>query len=86
MDGSQTARLFRHGTRQAVDIPSAFEFPGENVTIRKEGARLIIEPAENKAPKQTLRDLLAQLAAEGPLEDHERMEPIPRAMPRPFDL
>lgn len=49
-------RLFRNGRNQAVRIPREFELPGEDAVMRKEGVRLVIEPA---AP----RSLLALLAA-----------------------
>ena len=37
------ARLFRNGRNQAVRIPREFEFPGDEVIIRKDGDRLIVE-------------------------------------------
>lgn len=37
-------KLFRNGRTQAVRIPKEFEFPGEEVLIRKDGHRLIVEP------------------------------------------
>ena len=37
-------RLFRNGGSQAVRIPRQFRFPQQDVVIRKEGERLIIEP------------------------------------------
>ena len=40
------ARLFINGRSQAVRIPKSMAFEGVNeVTLRKEGNRLIIEPA-----------------------------------------
>ena len=36
-------RLFRNGRNQAIRIPREFELPGESVTLRREGKRLIIE-------------------------------------------
>lgn len=40
-----TARLFTNGRSQAVRIPRALEFEGvSEVTIRRDGRRLIIEP------------------------------------------
>jgi antitoxin VapB len=50
-------RLFRNGRNQAVRIPREFELPGEDATIRKEGDRLVIEPA----PPRSLLALLATL-------------------------
>ncbi len=41
---ARTASLFRNGRNQAVRIPVEFELPGKEVTIRKEGEKLIIEP------------------------------------------
>lgn len=39
------ARLFRNGWSQALRIPRELELPGQEVTIHKEGNKLIIEPA-----------------------------------------
>jgi antitoxin VapB len=55
-------KLFTNGRNQAVHIPREFELPGEEAIIRKEGNRLIIEPA---AP----RSLLALLATLEPLDE-----------------
>lgn len=38
------AKLFRHGGSQAVRLPKAFRFDGEEVSIRREGDRVILEP------------------------------------------
>jgi antitoxin VapB len=55
-------KLFRNGRNQAVRIPRDFELPGEDVIVRKENQRLIIEPI---APKS----LLAVLATLASLEE-----------------
>jgi antitoxin VapB len=55
-------KLFRNGQSQAVRIPREFELPGEDVIMRKEGERLIIEPATRKS-------LLALLATLEPLDE-----------------
>lgn len=55
-------RLFKNGRNQAVRIPREFELPGEDAIMRKEGERLIIEPAPPKS-------LLALLATLTPVED-----------------
>ena len=49
--------LFRIGDHQAVPIPRAFELPGTDAVLRKDGDRLILEPA----PKTSLLDVLATL-------------------------
>jgi antitoxin VapB len=51
-------RLFRNGRNQAIRIPRDLELPGEEAVIRREGARLIIEPVKTVP----LRELLAQWA------------------------
>jgi len=55
-------KLFKNGRNQAVRIPREFELPGEDATMRKEGKRLIIEPAPAKS-------LLSVLATLKPLEE-----------------
>jgi antitoxin VapB len=49
-------RLFRNGANQAVRIPKEFELPGKEAIMRREGDRLIIEPASVKV--QTLAELM----------------------------
>ncbi len=61
-------KLFKNGRNQAVRIPREFELPGEDAIMRKEGDRLIIEPAPPKS-------LLAVLATLTPLD--EDFPPIP---------
>lgn len=55
-------RLFRNGRNQAVRIPREFELPGDEAILRKEGARLVLEPAPPSS-------LLALLSTMKPLED-----------------
>ena len=55
-------KVFRNGRNQAVRIPREFELPGDEAVIRKEGKRLVIEPAPT-------RSLLAVLARLKPLKD-----------------
>ena len=70
-------KLFKNGRNQAVRIPREFELPGEDAIIRKEGDKLIIEPA----PKRSLVALLDTLE---PLdEDFPEIEDLP---PGPVDL
>lgn len=38
------ARLFRNGRSQAVRLPKEFRFPGEEVSVRREGEAVILEP------------------------------------------
>ena len=55
-------KLFKNGRNQAVRIPREFELPGNEAVMRKDGDRLIIEPARPKS-------LLAVLATLRPLDE-----------------
>ena len=50
-------RLFHIGRNQTLNIPHAFEISSNDVVIRKEGEKLIIEPFK----KKSLLELLATL-------------------------
>jgi len=77
MHHERHVKLFKNGRSQAVRIPREFELPGEKAVMRKEGERLIIEPA----PASSLLALLATLK---PIE--EDFEPIDDPAPEPVDL
>jgi len=62
MEPIRHVKLFKNGRNQAVRIPREFELPGEDAIIRKEGEKLIIEPAAS-------RSLLALLATLPALDD-----------------
>lgn len=42
-----TAKLFWTGNSQAIRLPKAFRFAGEEVRIEKQGNKVIIEPVVN---------------------------------------
>jgi antitoxin VapB len=56
-DQKRTVSLFRNGRSQALRIPKEFELPGNEATIRRDGKRLIVEPAPVKK-KKTLKELI----------------------------
>jgi antitoxin VapB len=70
-------KLFINGRNQAVRIPREFELPGEDAIMRKDGDRLIIEPAPP-------RSLLALLATLEPID--EDFAPIGDLPIDPIDL
>jgi antitoxin VapB len=77
MAAERLLKLFRNGRNQAIRIPREFELPGEQAVLRKEGERLIIEPAPT-------RSLLAVLSTLPTLdEDFPSIEDSP---PEPTDL
>ncbi|MEQ1617179.1 MAG: hypothetical protein ABL883_02405 [Terricaulis sp.] len=77
MATERRVKLFKNGRNQAVRIPREFELPGEDAIMRKEGARLVIEPA---APQS----LLALLATLEPID--EDFAPIADPPPAPVKL
>ncbi|MFC4595584.1 antitoxin [Sphingobium tyrosinilyticum] len=44
MNPQRRVKLFKNGRSQAIRVLRAFELPGEDAIIRKEGDRLIIGP------------------------------------------
>lgn len=77
MNPERRVKLFKNGRNQAVRIPREFELPGEDAVMRKDGDKLIIEPA----PPKSLLALLAQLA---PIA--EDFPPISDPLPGRVDL
>ena len=70
-------KLFKNGRNQAVRIPREFELPGEDAIMRKEGRRLIIEPARPKS-------LLKLLSSLQPIK--EKFPEIKDIPPEPVDI
>lgn len=77
MNLERHVKLFKNGRNQALRIPREFELPGEDAVMRKEGERLVIEPAPPKS-------LLAVLATLAPLD--EDFPPVPDSPPDSVDL
>ena len=62
MHTQRHARLFRNGRNQALRIPREFEMDADEVSITRDGQRLIIEPVSKGG-------LLALLAGWQPLNE-----------------
>ena len=77
MSPERRVKLLKIGRNQAVRIPRAFELPGNDAIIRKQGEKLIIEPVR----PQSVLQLLATLK---PLD--EDFPPIGDAAPRDLTL
>ena len=77
MSSERHVKLFKNGRNQAVRIPREFELPGEDAIMRRDGNRLIIEPAPPKS-------LLAVLALLAPID--EDFPPIPDPPPERVEL
>ena len=77
MTSQRRVKLFRDGGKQVVRLPREFELPGDEAILRKEGGRLIIEPA----PRRSLLEVLAALE---PLD--EEFPPVPDRRTESVDL
>ena len=62
MSEQRRVRLLRNGWRQVVRMPEEFELTGDEAIMRREGDRLVIEPARK-------RGLVALLASMTPIEE-----------------
>ena len=62
MSARRNVRLFRNGRNQAVRIPVAFELPGDEAVMHRDGDRLVIEPVRK-------RGLVALLKSMTPLDE-----------------
>ncbi|HBB55702.1 MAG TPA: AbrB/MazE/SpoVT family DNA-binding domain-containing protein [Hyphomonadaceae bacterium] len=77
MTAERRVKIFKNGRNQAVRIPREFELSGEDAVMRKEGQRLVIEPA---APQS----LVALLKSLKPID--EDFAPIPDPAPGKTEL
>jgi len=77
MEIQRHVRLFRNGRNQAIRIPRDLELPGREAVLRKEGARLVLEPLG----KRSLLSVLGQLK---PIDDD--FPSIDRPAAEPVDL
>ena len=71
-----TAKLFTHGGSQAVRLPKAFRFEGTEVSVRKEGEAVILEPIGRE---QSWEEFWSELDAL-----REGGEPFPYPEPQPI--
>ena len=79
-------KLTRSAGDDTISLPAEFALSSDDVVIRKEGDRLIIEP-EIARNRQTNGALLAWLATQEPLPPEDAMEPVSREGPaRPVTL
>ena len=78
---STRAKLFKHGGSQAVRLPKAFRFDGAEVTIRRDGEAVVLEPVKTKAPptRDDMAALWARIDAIGGGKDFpDREQPEPQ--------
>ncbi|MEO0410388.1 MAG: AbrB/MazE/SpoVT family DNA-binding domain-containing protein [Pseudomonadota bacterium] len=75
MSKERHAKLFKNGRSQAVRIPREFELPGNDVVIRQEDGRLVIEPVAPRSLLDVLK-MLEPLEEDFPVIDDPLPEPV----------
>jgi len=73
-----TAKLFKNGRSQAVRLPRQFRFEGSEVTIRREGESVILEPARPRSWPDGYWESWGTVT-----EDFEAPAPLPPGDDRP---
>jgi len=63
-----TAKLFPNGRSQAVRLPKDFRFPGDEVSIRREGDAVILEPIKRRAWPRGYWELLREMSPDFEVE------------------
>ena len=71
------AKLFQHGGSQAVRLPKAFRFEGAEVSIRRDGDAVILEPVRRKGPptREEMDAMWAKIDALGGADFPDRDQP-----------
>lgn len=62
------AKLFRNGRSQAVRLPREFRFSGREVSIRREGDAVILEPIKRRSWPRGYWDRLRELRLDFEIE------------------
>ena len=70
---SARAKLFWNGRSQAVRLPKDFRFEGEEVAIRREGDRVILEPITKRDWPTGYWERLAELTRDFDFPDVEAL-------------
>ena len=74
-DVAETAKVFNHEAGQTVELPEGFRLAGEEVRVRRDGDKLILEPL--RVRRTTRAELDAMWAAIDALSDPDDPFPYP---------
>jgi antitoxin VapB len=64
MELERHVRIFKNGRNRAVRIPVEFDFPGDEVIMRKEGDKITLEPVTKKRER-----LIEWLRRQDPIDE-----------------
>lgn len=82
------AKVFWSGRSQAVRIPKAYRFDTDEVTIRKDGSAVIMEPVEADDEERRQREwdrIFAEMDSLGPFDDDMVEAALNRPGPDEYD-
>lgn len=75
MASKSTAKIFMHGRSQAVRLPKEFRLPGTEVSVRKVGSGILLEPIERKFDVKAWRAKLDAMGAKDFLPEGRPEQP-----------
>lgn len=78
MERRFVAKLFQNGRSQAVRLPKECRLPGTEVTITREGDRLIIEPIQTRFSQRFVERFFRRAPDPERLPDREQPGPQER--------
>jgi antitoxin VapB len=79
-----TAKIFMHGRSQAVRLPKEFRLPGKEVSVRRIGNAVLLEPLGSGRDIEAIRAVFARIDQQ--LGGHEFLpEGRPEQPPMPVD-
>lgn len=82
MGAERHVRIFKNGRSRAVRIPKEFDIFGDELVMREEDGRLVLELPK----KRDLRDALEWLKSQPPLPPNEDFPEIEDPPPEPVDF
>jgi antitoxin VapB len=85
MDEVGTAKIFRNGRSQAVRLPKEFRLSGTEVSVRRLGKGLLLEPKEPRLSVRETFDLIDGLLEGGDFLPEGRPEQPPMPPGPDFD-
>jgi antitoxin VapB len=75
--GAGRAKIFRNGRSQAIRLPKEYRFKGREVSIRREGDAVILEPIKQHAWPRGYWDRLREIRLDYEVEPmHPELEDV----------
>jgi antitoxin VapB len=82
MGAERHVRIFKNGRSRAVRIPKNLDIFGDEVVMREEGGRVIMEPSK----RRDLREVIDWLRSQPPLGPDEQFPEIDDPPPEPVEF